>query len=248
MTGLLVSVRSAIEARLAYQGGADIIDVKEPHLGSLGAATPSVWHEVYETVNQRVPVSIALGELCDDHAAPPTHRFAFAKMGLADCQHRMGWQRDWVRCMEALDPATGRVAVAYADWPVAGSPRPDDVLAFGVEFGCAALLVDTYQKSSGDLFSCLGDRSLRSLLEEARRQQIITVLAGSLRELSFDAALALQPDYVAVRGAACAGARTACIDAGRVRQLKRRIAGAGECSGLPPVKKPFATGSERASK
>ena len=92
MTGLLVSVRSAIEARLAYQGGADIIDVKEPHLGSLGAATPSVWHEVYETVNQRVPVSIALGELCDDHAAPPTHRFAFAKMGLADCQHRMGWQ------------------------------------------------------------------------------------------------------------------------------------------------------------
>ena len=36
--GLLVSVRSAAEALAALAGGADVIDVKEPNQGSLGAA------------------------------------------------------------------------------------------------------------------------------------------------------------------------------------------------------------------
>ncbi|MBB76932.1 MAG: hypothetical protein CMJ75_20700 [Planctomycetaceae bacterium] len=224
MTGLLVSVRSAFEARLAYQGGADIIDVKEPHLGSLGAATAKVWSEVYDTIDQRVPVSIALGELREDHLSCPARPFAFAKIGLAGCQRLQGWQSKWMRRMQSLDPATDRVAVAYADWRAAGSPHPDDVLGFAVEFGCAALLVDTYQKKSGDLFSSLGNRFLRNLVEQARRQRLVTVLAGSLRGRSYDAALALQPGYVAVRGAACATERTARIDGERVRQLKRRIA------------------------
>lgn len=140
--------------------------------------------------------------------------------------------------MQSLDPATDRVAVAYADWRVADSPPPDEVLGFGVEFGCAALLVDTYQKSSGDLFSSLGKRALRNLLEQARRQQLVTVLAGSLRGSSYDAALALQPDYVAVRGAACATERTAQIDGERVRQLKRRIAEIETPEGRPDAAAP----------
>ena len=85
MTGLLVSVRSALEARLAYQGGADIVDIKEPHLGSLGAATSKVWCEVYDTINQRVPVSVALGEVWEGHVARPNRPFAFAKIGVAGC-------------------------------------------------------------------------------------------------------------------------------------------------------------------
>ena len=42
---LLVSVRSAEEARAALEGGAALIDVKEPSRGSLGSAS----------VEQRVP-------------------------------------------------------------------------------------------------------------------------------------------------------------------------------------------------
>ncbi len=42
MTRLLVSVRSAAEAEIALSAGADLIDVKEPSRGSLGAADPAV--------------------------------------------------------------------------------------------------------------------------------------------------------------------------------------------------------------
>ncbi|MEJ2115924.1 MAG: (5-formylfuran-3-yl)methyl phosphate synthase, partial [Gammaproteobacteria bacterium] len=38
MTGMLASVRNLEEAMMVYQGGADIIDLKEPNEGALGAA------------------------------------------------------------------------------------------------------------------------------------------------------------------------------------------------------------------
>ena len=38
--------------------------------------------------------------------------------------------------MQELDPATDRVAVAYADWRLANSPPPDDVLGFAGEADC----------------------------------------------------------------------------------------------------------------
>ena len=65
MTRLLVSVRDASEALAALRGGAALIDVKEPRLGSLGAATPEVWREVRRVVPTEVPCSAALGELKD---------------------------------------------------------------------------------------------------------------------------------------------------------------------------------------
>ena len=55
MTRLLVSVRSAEEAADAVSAGADLIDVKEPSAGSLGAATPEVVAAVMEAVAGRRP-------------------------------------------------------------------------------------------------------------------------------------------------------------------------------------------------
>ena len=64
-TGLLVSVRSAAEALVAMAGGADLIDVKEPSRGSLGAVDPEVLSEICDAVGGRLPISAALGELAE---------------------------------------------------------------------------------------------------------------------------------------------------------------------------------------
>ena len=47
---LLVSVTDAAEARLAVAGGVDIVDVKNPAEGSLGAPSPAVIAAVREVV------------------------------------------------------------------------------------------------------------------------------------------------------------------------------------------------------
>ncbi len=60
---LLVSVVSAEEARRALAGGANIIDVKDPNEGSLGAPSPRILSEVVREVGGAAPVSVALGDL-----------------------------------------------------------------------------------------------------------------------------------------------------------------------------------------
>jgi (5-formylfuran-3-yl)methyl phosphate synthase len=74
--GLLVSVRDAAEAAAALEGGAAIIDVKEPRHGPLGAADPEAIAAVAQVVGSRRPWTMACGELGDDRgdAAGDSHR------------------------------------------------------------------------------------------------------------------------------------------------------------------------------
>jgi uncharacterized protein (UPF0264 family) len=59
---LLVSVRSAAEVAAAVAGGADIVDAKEPALGSLGAVSGRVLREIAHSLPAGVPLSIAMGD------------------------------------------------------------------------------------------------------------------------------------------------------------------------------------------
>ena len=54
MTGLLVSVRNALEAEFAARGGANIIDVKEPARGPLGCADAQTLRNICDAIGQRI--------------------------------------------------------------------------------------------------------------------------------------------------------------------------------------------------
>lgn len=132
MAQLLVSVRSAAEARAALDGGAALVDVKEPSRGSLGRAEATVWAEVAAACGSNVAVSFALGEV-DEHAdgdpvpaVPPGA--ALVKLGLRSqgLAGRADWEDRWAAARERFDRAAGRplpwVAVAYADARSASAP------------------------------------------------------------------------------------------------------------------------------
>lgn len=223
MTRLLVSVRNAAEARVAVDAGADLIDVKEPDRGSLGAADLPTLREVCRAVAGRRPCSAALGELLDLSFSPDElpPGFSYAKLGLAGCAGRTGWQSEWAAALATFPADVQSVAVVYADWEAAAAPNPEAVLDAAAEQGCAALLIDTYQKRGLGLFDLLPAGHLTPLLARARSHGMLTVLAGSLTPESIPAALSLSPDFVAVRGAACAGDRRSAISAHRVNALAR---------------------------
>jgi uncharacterized protein (UPF0264 family) len=114
MTKLLVSVRSAAEAAGALEGGADLIDVKEPSRGSLGAADPRVWSEVMAVAGPKCPLSTALGELRFDavHAlVPHLSGFQFAKIGLAYCADHHRWSQQWAAAIRQFPRGVAPVAV-----------------------------------------------------------------------------------------------------------------------------------------
>ena len=69
---LLVSVVSGEEAQRALTGGADIIDVKDPGEGALGAPAPRVLSDVVRAVGDERPGERGAGR----PAGPPAHRGA----------------------------------------------------------------------------------------------------------------------------------------------------------------------------
>jgi uncharacterized protein (UPF0264 family) len=133
MTRLLVSVRDAAEAVDAVAAGADLIDIKEPRAGSLGAAAPETIAEIIRVVAGRRPLSVALGELAtgfvDSHLV--ALEIQFAKLGLAGCATRATLAADWQRALSQLLTGTAPVAVVYADWQRAEAPPPETVINSG---------------------------------------------------------------------------------------------------------------------
>jgi uncharacterized protein (UPF0264 family) len=224
--GLLVSVRDASEALIALAGGANVIDVKEPDRGSLGAADGATIAAVIRAVEGRVPVTAAAGELVDligSPHAPMPHGVSLFKIGLAGCRAVPDWISRWKQTINTLwtqdDAAKHAVAVVYADWRTADAPQPVDVLHTAVDLGCPALLIDTWDKSSGSLFDHWPAGELDAFLSRVRSQNLLLVLAGSLVGESFTTAARLRPDLLAVRTAACNSGRGGTVSRDRVSAL-----------------------------
>ena len=232
MAGLLVSVRSAIEAAEAVAGGATIIDVKEPSRGPLGRADVEVWRSVRAAVPAHRPVSVALGELAGaDGSVGSAEDFegvAFRKLGLSSVGGDRDWPALWREARAASPPGPGWVAVVYADWEAARSPRPEAVLAEALASrgdgpGCVGLLIDTWEKARPSPLAATAE--WLDLVESARAGGLFVALAGSLDREGIARLAPLQPDVFAVRGAACKGpGRLGEVDAGLVAGLVARAA------------------------
>ncbi len=252
MASLLVSVRSAHEACLAIGAGAAIIDVKEPLEGALGRACATTWRAIRDVVPAQVPLSLALGELGEfadferetlaelSRIAPAP---AYLKLGLAGAGPR--WRERLRAIREAARQAGVRsawVAVVYLDWSAVDAPEPADVVAHALELrDCPGVLFDTGSKVS----ACVLGDALPALASAIRGGGRFVAAAGGLALGGLARARVLDPDVIAVRGAACQGGdRTAAIDPRRVRQLVAEAARL-DAPGRPPR---THTGGARAAK
>ena len=232
---LLVSVRSAAEAGAALAGGAEIIDVKEPARGALGAADPEVVRAVEGRLPTAIPLSVALGDPPDDPAVrAAVGRLAprrpagevVLKLGFAGTSgrqavvNRLAAALDQARCVGS--PAI--VAVAYADHARASAPSPADVLRASARSGAAGVLIDTFVKDGRDLFASVSVEALAEWIAEARACGLLVAVAGSLGPDGIARVGDAGPDVVGVRGAACEGGRLGRVSAERVRELRSAIA------------------------
>jgi len=227
---LLVSVRNVAEADAAINGGADVIDVKEPDNGPMGMASPKVIQQIAAHTAGRRPVSAALGELIDSAdlscLSGTGEPVQYVKIALARAPK--DWRTQLAHQFEKAGPAQP-VAVAYADYGQAAAPPIDDVLAWACQPDCypepAAFLIDTAMKDGSGLFDHLDEQSLCHYMDRARQAGLLVALAGALEGATFLQAVELGPDIVAVRGAACRGNnRKSTVDTDRVRDLVAVIA------------------------
>jgi uncharacterized protein (UPF0264 family) len=225
MTQLLVSVRSAAEARIALEAGASLIDVKEPTRGSLGRAEDAVIRGVVAEVAGRRPVSAALGEWAEGGREIPPAKLAFVKWGLAGCARRP-WQHDLGRLLDRQS-SPQVVLAAYADWECAQAPSVDEVFEVARRYPGSVLLVDTHCKEANNvvrkqrptLLDWLPLAWIEDLCGRCRDAHVKIALAGSLGLDEINSLRNARPDWFAVRGAVCDGDRNAAIDYAKVCNL-----------------------------
>jgi uncharacterized protein (UPF0264 family) len=228
MTKFLVSVRSAEEAEVALEGGADVIDVKEPRKGALGAAAPEIWRAVRAVVGSKAATSVALGELINEAVESLVNQaagFAFAKVGLGGCGGIANWQDRWRALAKRLPVGTLAVPVAYADCEAADSPPVSEVLLLAASLPAKLLLIDTFDKSNGRLMDCVSREELAEIVLLAAERDVKLALAGSLRADDIAMVLELAPTYIGVRGAACRVGRDGAIELARVKSLAEIVHG-----------------------
>jgi uncharacterized protein (UPF0264 family) len=235
MPKLLVSVRNVAEARLALAAAVDLIDIKEPSAGALGAASAATIDEIVRLVDRRCPTSVACGELIQS-ATDLVRGLAelnprdsrgwpnYVKVGLAGCGSIADWPQRWRQLLEMLPAATVPVAVIYADWRAADAPRPAAVIEQAKAVQRAAILIDTFDKAGPGVLRLLSIDTLGALIEQARGLVPI-VVAGQLTLDDAAAVARLGPDYLGVRGGVCRPDRTGDLDRQRLTEWRRMIAG-----------------------
>ncbi|AWJ82174.1 hypothetical protein TSH58p_01130 (plasmid) [Azospirillum sp. TSH58] len=209
MTRLLASVASLDELALAAQGGADILDLKDPKAGALGAWPLESIARAVDTARRwpaRAPLSATVGDLPMDPAIVTGRVAATWACGVDYVKIGLFPSGDPAGCAAALTPEARRgariVAVLFADlWTDA-----DRLLPALAQAGFAGAMLDTAGKGKGRLPSHKTNEELSRFLARARGLGLLTGLAGSLRREDIPALLPLAPDYLGFRTALCAGA------------------------------------------
>lgn len=208
---LLVSVVSAEEARRALAGGADIIDVKDPGEGALGAPSPRVLSEVVQVVGTVAPVSVALGDLPNlPHTAALAARGAalagagYVKAGLRGVRELEGAVALMSAVADAVGPNTAVIAAAYADAHALDPPALAPALLPELvrRTGIAGALVDTFLKDGRGLYGWLSEAELAELIARTREVGATFAIAGQLLPGQLRRVAA---DVVGVRSAVCRG-------------------------------------------
>ncbi len=232
---LLISLVREDEIEPAVAGGADIIDVKQPREGSLGAGLPHVIRRARELTPAHIPVSAAIGDMPN---LPGTA--ALAAAGAADCgvQYvkvglmgtRTGAEAEVLLsevCRAVHDKApTARVmATAYADARSVGSLPPSELPQVASKAGAYGCMIDTARKQDGTLLSIMPTAQIAQFIAAARELGLLCALAGSLHADDMQTICELQPDVVGFRGAACRGTRAdGTVDSAAVAHLKHLCA------------------------
>jgi uncharacterized protein (UPF0264 family) len=227
---LLVSVTDVAEARLAVAGGVDVVDVKNPAEGSLGAPAPGVIAQVRDVLPGELPLSAALGDL---PCLPGTAALAalgavrsgatYVKLGLWGAAGPDDAAAVLRAAREAVDGAAAVIAVAYADAArVPSRPlAPADLVAVARRAGVSGCLIDTAIKDGRGLLSWLAAGALAELVADAHDAGLEMALAGELRAEDLPAVRAAGADIAGVRSAAChGGRRTAALDPARIERLR----------------------------
>jgi uncharacterized protein (UPF0264 family) len=232
---LLISPQNTKEAIEAIAGGADIIDIKNPKEGSLGANFPWVIKEVKQLIPNNVELSCTLGEAPN---LPGTMALAaygaaslgvdYVKVGLNGVhtiQKATDLFENIVRAIKMYNSKIRIVIAGYGDHKRVNSIEPQLVVQTAFAVKADIVMLDTSIKDGKSLLDFQTLQQLEAFINTAHEHSLSVALAGSLQTQNLLTVKKLGADFVGLRGAACQNNNrdTGCITRERVKELVKII-------------------------
>ncbi|MEJ2280545.1 MAG: (5-formylfuran-3-yl)methyl phosphate synthase [Candidatus Bathyarchaeota archaeon] len=211
---LLVSVVNRNEAMESVEGGAHIIDVKNPKEGSLGANFPRVIKEIKGIIPENIELSATIGDMPN---LPGTAALAalgaavsgvrYVKVGLfgvKSLQDSITLLAEVVQAVKEYDNRLKIIASGYADYKKIGCINPLKLPDIACKANADGVLIDVKIKDvKSNLFNFFKINQLKDFVISAHSRNLLVALAGSLRKQDIESVYNLGADIIGFRGALC---------------------------------------------
>lgn len=213
MLKLLISPVDEQEALDAIASGADIIDVKNPNEGSLGANFPWIIKRIRQITPKNLEVSCTLGDIPNLPGTAALTALGAASTGvnyiktslyaLKTTDEAVYMMRNIVKAVKDYNQKIKVVVVGYADAYRVGSVDPKFIPKISSEAGCDLAMLDTAVKDGKNILDFLSPQELKAFVDEVHDYNLKAALAGSLKIQNLPVLHSLGVDVVGIRGAAC---------------------------------------------
>jgi uncharacterized protein (UPF0264 family) len=201
------------EAQEAIAGGADIIDVKNPAEGALGANYPWVIRQIKQITPKNLEVSCTLGEIGNFPGSLSLAAYGAASIGvdyikvglygIKTQEEAIFLLRNVNRAAKECNPKIKVAVAGYADSERIDTIDPLLIPEIAHKSQLDVAMIDTSVKDGKNLFDHLSLRKLRKFVDLTHSFGLKVALAGSLRKQDLAKVYGLGADIAGLRGAAC---------------------------------------------
>ncbi len=225
---LLISVTHLEEAKVALNYGADIIDLKEPRQGALGALPVDIIQSVVayvknESAYKNKMTSATIGDL-------PMHPqlilegvkklaetdIDIIKIGFFECD-------DYQPCLDALKgialAGVSLIAVLFAEYAY-----PKNLIQAIKEAGFYGVMLDTATKNGLTLLDYYDENARHAFANEVHHHHLALGLAGSLKAKHIGVIQDMKPTYIGFRGGVCCDdVRSSTLDFDKIINIRKAM-------------------------
>jgi uncharacterized protein (UPF0264 family) len=225
---LLISVTSIDEARVALENGVDIIDLKEPSTGALGALPIDRILEIVDYVKSKNTVGAKLisATIGDIPMQPELLILQISKLAVTGVDIiKIGFFEtdDYQHCLDALRPLVQSgikfIAVFFAE-----TTYPPNLVAAIKDTGFLGIMLDTAKKNGLTLLDYYSEEQRKEFAKTVFKQGMQLGLAGSLKLQHLDLIKDMNPSYIGFRGGVCdENQRHLALDASKIDAIRKTM-------------------------
>jgi len=211
---ILISVKDKKEASAVIKGssgGVELIDIKNPEEGTLGANYPWVIQEIKKVVPKSMKIAASIGDLDFKPGFASLAAYGASFLGLDYITASIfnvkneneveEIESSIFKSMRLNNEKTELIIAGYADYGRIETVNPFDFIG-RLRFASMVML-DTAIKDGKNIFSFFSKQELLEFKQKCRKKNMKFILAGSLREADLKDAVKISPDYLGFRGIVC---------------------------------------------